>query len=564
MMFTLQFLYAFLLNALLATFTNGQSSVHDPFAAIERGVDVTALPPRGNSDWLGWGANVYNNRWASSGAKVDASNVATLHLTCNQSYSSGVSAAPLVVDDVLYYTTWTGLFVALDYTKCKVLWQTNITEIIFSYKPVPEIYLSNGLSTVSRTTPAIDGNVLYLGTLANALLLAIDKRSGKLLDSIQINDHPVALVTMSPTVWRGRIFTGGSSNEEGIADAIPGYACCSFIGNMQGLAFEKGRFKLLWNQNMIPAGLNFSGGAIWGSQPSIDPTRNQVFAATGNVYSVPPSYTACQNQTANQTSGNSDNATDPCAPPDLYQEAVLAFDTSTGRINWVHELSPLDAWNVACLDTDTPNPGACPPNPGPDADFGMAPTFVPRSANTPSHEDTIVVGQKNGNLYALSADAGKIFWALATSPDGVEGGLIWGIAVDASAVYYTAANTLQKPWQLQDGTNLSNSAFGAASLNSGKILWETPVPRNGTTLVAPTVANDLVLTGVGGLAEGVFGTRSNGSLVALNKRTGAVVQETTLDHYFQGGIAAVRDHVMFGTGYSGDANGSFLVWKLSD
>jgi hypothetical protein len=36
--------------------------------------------------------------------------------------------------------------------------------------------------------------------------------------------------------------------------------------------------------------------------------------------------------------------------------------------------------------------------PGPDADFGMAPSFVPGSRSTPYGKDTLVVGQKNGNL----------------------------------------------------------------------------------------------------------------------------------------------------------------------
>ncbi|KAI4158648.1 MAG: hypothetical protein L6R39_000503 [Caloplaca ligustica] len=563
-MLRLQVLLALSLIRTLPPAAHAWTSVYYTSANVERSVDADSLSPHTNGDWLGWGANFYNNRWASYGAKVVASNTASLHLTCKREYSVGVSAAPLVTNGISYFPTWDGLFVALDYTSCKVLWQTNITDIIIKYKVPSASSIAAGVLPVSRTTPVIDGNVLYLGTLTNALLLAVDKRNGKMIDSVQINDHPVAVVTMSPTLWRGNIFVGGSSSEESAADAIPDYPCCSFIGNMQGLAFEKGHFRLLWNQKMIPAGLNYSGAAIWGSQPSIDPTRKQVFVATGNIYSVPESYTTCQNQTANRTSTSPDNTTDPCAPPSLYQEAVIALDTATGNINWVHQLSPLDAWNVACVALANKNPGACPPNPGPDVDFGMAPSFVPRSAETPFSEDTIIIGQKNGNLYALSADAGKIFWALATSPDGLVGGLIWGVAVDSSAVYYTAANTLRKPWQLQDGTNLSNSAFGAASLSTGKILWETRAPRNETTLVAPTVANDLVLTGTAGLPSGYFGTRGNGSLIALNKRTGVIVRETMLESFFQGGIAVVHDYVMFGTGYSGTPRGAFNVWKVTN
>ena len=193
----------------------------------------------------------------------------------------------------------------------------------------------------------------------------------------------------------------------------------------------------------------------------------------------------------------------------------------------------------------------------------MAPTFVPGSPNSPSGKDTIVIGQKNGNLYALSAETGTIFWATATSPGGTSGGLVWGIAVDDTSVYYTAENSQRQPWQLKDGTKLSNSAFGAASLTTGEILWETAVPNNDTSVVPPSVANDVVLTGVGGpYVAGSTRKVGPGSFVSLNKKTGGIIKKTVLDTYFQGGIAAVNDYVLFGTGYDATKTGSFNVWKV--
>ncbi|KAL8691463.1 MAG: hypothetical protein Q9224_004171 [Gallowayella concinna] len=521
------------------------------------------LSPNSRGTWLGWGAGIYNNRQAAPDAKIDSTNLAGLRPTCKKQYLHGESAPPLVVDGVAYYPTWSGLFVALDYAKCKVLWQTNVTQIINQYDGT----FYKLLAPVSRTTPALDGGVLFIGTQANALLLAINKRTGKLIDKTRISNHPLAILTQSPTVWRGRIFVGSSSSEELGADSIPGYVCCSFIATMNGLKLERNRFKLLWSQSMIPAGSNFTGAAIWGSQPSVDPKRSQVFIATGNVYSVPEAYDICANKTRNATSTNPGNATDPCAPKEVYQEAILAFDTATGKINWSHQLSPIDAWNVACspgLPGTGLNPGACPDNPGPDADFGMAPTFVPGSKATPFKKDTLIIGQKNGNLYALSASDGSLFWAVATSPSGQTGGLIWGTAVDSTAVYYTAVNSARTAWKLQNGTSLSNSAFGAASLTDGKILWETPAPANSSTAVQPTVVNDVIMVGVGGVYpsppySGI------GILLALNKYTGKILKQITLDAYFQSGIAVVRDTVMFGTGYgaSGMGNGSFNVWRLS-
>ena len=338
-----------------------------------------------------------------------------------------MSAAPLVVDGIAYYVTWSGAFVALDYSSCRDLWQTNISRIILSYQPLSLIALSVKVPPVSRTTPVVEGNILFIGTQANALLLAIDKRDGNLIDLVQISKHPLAIITQSPTVWQDTVFVGSASMEEDGA-SIPGYVCCSFIGSMNAFTLKNDSFTLLWSQNMVPPDSNFTGAAIWGSQPAIDPTRDQVFIATGNVYSTPPQYTACLNKTTNSSISSQDNTTDPCVPQGVYQESVVAFDAATGRINWAHELSPLDAWNLACFSTLN-NPLNCPPSPGPDADFGMAPSFVPASESTPFGEDTLVVGQKNGILYAIGAQTGELFWATATSPDGDLGGLIWGIAV---------------------------------------------------------------------------------------------------------------------------------------
>lgn len=348
------------LGALTSTIYNAKP---DPVALDVQPRQYHGYPPpgHGSGNWLGWGADIYNDRLAAPDATVNSSNVGTLTSVCKKDYAVGISATPLVVNGVAYFPTWGGLLVAIDYGQCKVLWQTNITDIVQAYKPVSAEILSVA-KAVSRTTPVSDGNTLFLGTVANALLLAVDKRNGKLIDKVQLSNHPAAIVTMSPTVWQGQIFVGTSSAEESAAAEIPGYVCCSFIGTMQSLTLKHGRFVLLWSQDMAPRGLNFSGVAVWGSQPPIDPVRKQVFIGTGNVYSVPASYEACQNRTANTTTTN---GIDPCAPSDLYQESVVAFDTATGKINWFHELSPLDAWTAACIFPAPSNPGACPSNPGP-------------------------------------------------------------------------------------------------------------------------------------------------------------------------------------------------------
>ena len=134
---------------------------------------------------------------------------------------------------------------------------------------------------------------------------------------------------------------------------------------------------------------------------------------------------------------------------------------------------------------------------------------------------------------------------------------------DAHTVYYTAANYDRKPWRLQNGTPLSNSAFGAINLTTGTVQWETPVPANDTSLVPPSIVNDAILTGRSGsyAASGASTNLGPGSLIALDKNTGLIRGSWALDSFFQGAVAVVSEFVFFGTGYRG-ANGSFYVWKI--
>ena len=95
------------------------------------------------------------------------------------------------------------------------------------------------------------------------------------------------------------------------------------------------------------------------------------------------------------------------------------------------------------------------------------------------------------------------------------------------------------------------------------VLWETPVPGNDTSVVPPSVVNDVVLTGKSGsyAPSGASLNIRQGSLISLDKHTGLILDSWSLDSLFHGTVAVVNDSVMFGTGYQTDA-GSFNVWKI--
>ena len=538
------------------------------------------------ASWSGWGGNIHNNRWAPNDAAISSSTLSALKEHCKKQYGTGVSAAPTLVDGVAYYPTWSGLFVALDYIKCTVKWEINVTSAISAYSNTPATQ-----SLISRSSPQIgnDGE-LYFTTLSQALTVAVDAGSGAVLGTAKVNVHPYAVVTMSPTYYKGLLIVGGSSTEEGAVSSVPGYVCCSFVGNVIALRFSRSKgFTKVWDIQMLPPPAvaanstdRWSGASVWGSQPSIDEKRSQVFIGTGNVYKTPTSYSQClaangNGTTSSTTPANSDEEIDPCLPADVWQDSVLALDIATGKPNWVRQLTPVDSWRIACNAADsgsTTGSSLCPGVPGPDADFGMAPAFIPgqsssarkhrNKAASPLPNDVVVLGQKNGNLFALDAANGSSVWSLATGPGGGLGGLSWGVAADNQRVYFTQINNANKRYTLPiSKTNITNSAYGAVDIRSGKIVWDTPVPGNGTSNSPPTVAGDVVLVGMSDYAGGK--TASSGGLVVLERGSGKVLGKVVVDNVVQGGVAADGDYVLFGSGYRASgaaANGSFYVFKV--
>lgn len=515
---------------------------------------------RATETWSGWGGNTFNNRWASNNTIIDSSTISSLGQHCRIDYPYGVSATPVNVGNTVYYPTWNGSFVALNYATCSIQWQINVTQLIVNYAPLNALQQPALLiDPVSRTSPQIDGDYLYFGTVTHALLVAVNRNTGKVLGMIQIHNHPVASITQAPTFWGGNIFVGSSSREESAVD-IPGYQCCSFIGNFMSLKFSPtlNKFTVNWEISTLPSNSGLAGVSVWGSQPSIDTVRNQVYIGTGNLYQDTSQLEKCENKSSS------------CLPDNVRMDAVIAVDITTGAIKWQTRPTPLDVWNTACgVPGILPyNATLCPNQPGTDANFGMAPAFVP-AKNSSLSRDAVVAGQKNGMLYAFSADDGSILWSVLTSPGSQFAGLSWGVAVDNRQAYFTGINALDAIFRLQpSGISGNRSVYGAADLETGTILWETLAPDNAIAEVPPTVVGDLVLAGRTGSEDNPANfENTDGGLVALDKLTGDIVFDYTLDANFHGGIAVVDSYIMFGTGYAPfmgyTGSGSFYVMKVA-
>ncbi|WP_298827998.1 PQQ-binding-like beta-propeller repeat protein [uncultured Piscinibacter sp.] len=483
--------------------------------------------------WSFAGGDLRNSRYQDAEHTLSVDNVGALVVRWVFTTAGDVSATPAVDASTVYVPDWAGYLYAVDKYSGALKWAAHIPSA------------TGVLSDKARTTPAVTKDKVIVGTTgailvgggAGGKLLAFDKLSGALVWSTQLDTHPAAVVTQSPTVFAGRVYVGVSSVEEILAAIVPEYPCCSFAASMFALAEDTGA--RLWKTSMVPTG--FSGGAIWGSSPSVDAKRGQIYIATGNNYSVPPSVLACVAE-----AGSDPIATTACLPSDDHFDSVLALDLRTGAVKWATRAIPYDAYTVDCLPVFGDG-GNCPSPAGPDFDFGQAPAlFMVKGVNGNKRPIELVgAGQKSGQYWTLNPDTGAVQWVAHAGPGGYSGGLQWGSAVDGARVYTANANSNRIPWP--GAADPTSGVWTGLDAASGTLLWQARPPDGGSTSGPVTTANGVV-----------FGCSLDplGHMYALNGATGAVLWS-----FVSGGSclsgAAISDGMLFwGSGY-GNLNGFY-------
>jgi polyvinyl alcohol dehydrogenase (cytochrome) len=518
--------------------------------------------------WPFWGGNLQNTHFAASETKISVSNVASLQVKWVFAAHGDVSAVPTVAEHELYVTDWgqpllPGWIHAID----------RDTGASILSRPISD-FSQNAIDDVSRSSPAIDGDLLIFGDVRNQLtaavgllpgasgatLYAVSRSTGQLVWKTNLSPHPLAVVTQSPVVYKGRVYVGVSSLEETAAKLV--YPCCSFRGSMAALDEATGR--ILWQTYTTPVG--FSGASVWGSSPSIDEARNAVYVGTGNNYSTPPDLAACLaahrgDPAAQQT------CFDTLDAPDNFADSVLAFDLDTGAFKWARKLQNYGAWNFACdpalapgIPTNTAN---CYDLDSLDFDFGQAPMIIKR----PGKADLLAAGQKSGVYWTFDPDqAGRTVWTTAVGPGGVLGGMEWGSSTDGTRIYTQITNFDHIPFQLvagpQAGITVNGGVWAALDVDTGKILWQTPDPSSfrplkgtyfnaawgsglgdgffGTALGPSTIANGVLFTG---------SMDREGHMYALDAATGAILWTFASGASVASAPAVVDGVVYWGSGY---------------
>ena len=247
-------------------------------------VSSTVLADAGGG-WPSAGNDLQNTRYQNTETKIKPSNVGALTTKWAFATDGDVSATPAVDGAKVYVPDWAGNLYAIDKNTGQQVWKVSIAAVT----GVP--------FDKARATPALAGDKVIIGTQGSALVpgggpgakvLAFNKDTGALVWSTVADNHPAAIITQSATVFDNRVYVGVASQEEALAAFVPGYVL-SFRGSMLALDLDTGA--IIWKTYMAPT--DYTGNAVWGSSPAVDPKRGQLYIATGNNYSVPPEVLAC-------------------------------------------------------------------------------------------------------------------------------------------------------------------------------------------------------------------------------------------------------------------------------
>ncbi|MGC2659132.1 MAG: PQQ-binding-like beta-propeller repeat protein [Bryobacteraceae bacterium] len=441
--------------------------------------------------WMGWGADLANSRFLDARqAGITAADVPKLKLKWAFGLGDGTSVHSQAAAGLghVFVANLTGEVDSLDARTGCIQWTFTADA------PVRSAVVLG----VSSPKPSA---VFFGDQKANAY--ALDATTGKLRWKVHVADHFAALITGAPVLHGDVLYVPVSSYEEILAGS-PGYKCCSFRGSLVALDASTG--KEIWKAYTIAEEahastdtttgkpmLGPSGAAIWGS-PTFDEKRSALYVATGDNYSDPPSATS---------------------------DAVLAFDSTTGKLLWSKQVTSDDVYNVG------------PDAKGRDFDFGQPPILV----SLPGGQRALVIGQKSGMVHALDPDHhGQILWQTRAAKGGALGGIEWGSAADRENMYVAVSDqgmagvpdkTVARGYRLElDPT--SGGGLLALRLTDGEKMWSAAPPTCGDRKQC-SPAQSAAVSAISGV---VFSGSVDGHLRAYSTSTGQVIWDVDTERSY--------------------------------
>jgi polyvinyl alcohol dehydrogenase (cytochrome) len=496
-------------RAIAEYLTGGALATKASAPTVGRCAAAPALDLASGPQWNGWGPGVTNTRFqpaAQAGLTAEQTPKLTLKWAFGFPNATSARALPTVAGGRLFVGSNSGDVYSLDAKTGCTIW-------IYHAKSAVRSAIVIGPRTPGDRGPRSDqssGATAYFGD-GRANVYALDALSGDLLWSRNVDEHPSAHITGTPTLYNNRIYVPVASGEEG-QGGNPRYECCTFRGSLVALDTTTGT--LAWKTYTIsadakPIGKNASGTTRWGpsgagiwSSPTVDVKRGVIYAATGNMYTEPQQATS---------------------------DSIVAFDLATGATRWVQQVTPKDVFVVGCNNPNGANcPSATEVGLGPDFDFGSAPILT----TLPSGKDVIVDGQKSGIGWAFDPDnRGAVLWQYRAGKGSALGGLEFGSAADSTQAYFAVSDTIGPP-TIQFDQTLQAGGLHAVTLATGERAWfaAPPPPKCGAVGRGCNAAILAAITVIPGV---VFTGSNDGGVRGFSTKDGALLWEFDTNREFE-------------------------------
>jgi polyvinyl alcohol dehydrogenase (cytochrome) len=142
----------------------------------------------------------------------------------------------------------------------------------------------------------------------------------------------------------------------------------------------------------------------------------------------------------------------------------------------------------------------------------------------PNGRRALVAGQKSGVVHALDPDRdGQILWQERVGNGGINGGVQWGSAADASNVYVALSDLARFAVPNSQATVPDPEAGGgmfAINLQTGKRVWQKDPPRACRTRDRCSPAQSAAVSAIPGV---VFSGAIDGHFRAYSTSDGSIV-----------------------------------------
>ena len=454
-------------------------------ALLVPGVAVAASPraPVPSGSWLYPNGDLANTRDAT-GAVISSANVSELkeawsfRLTgksaTNVLGAGSMTSVPIVANGLVYIQDQESNVYALELGTGKLRWEYRLNEPLLS-GPGP-----NGVAVAQGTVFGASPTTVFALNAVTGRRIWVDRRLLK---------RGQGTFGIQPQVADGRVYLAsqyGSGPGGGVL-----------------LALNASTGKLLWKFNTVSGPetgvkkLGAGSGGAW--ETPLVGTDGSVTYGIGNPY-----------QTAALAI--------KYPSKDLYTNSDVNLSAATGRLRWYYQGAPDDFY---------------------DHDMQASP-IAAQVNGTPA----VIGGGKLGFVYAMNAETGALLWKTAvgahnghdtdsvqalehrsklkapyTYLPGALGGMLSNMALAGDSVYVV---TIDLPFRMKSLSTVLGVPDGpesgeieALSVSTGQVEWDTKV--TGLPLGAATVAGNLVFT-----------TLFNGTLLALDRATGAIVYRRQL------------------------------------